>query len=165
MDPSTETPSVFDELEQEGLFDYASTKQRFINFLFDTVILVNLMSLIIGGIIGIIMVINGIDVGSSDILNHPVISRLFNYVVGCICIICLYTLMEGSTKGRSLGKLVTRTQVLKEDGSIITYKDAFLRSLCRIVPFEMFSALGGYPWHDRWTKTIVVKKRQAGNML
>jgi hypothetical protein len=31
----------------------------------------------------------------------------------------------------------------------------------RLVPFEQFSALGSpsYPWHDRWTKTIVIDEK------
>jgi len=27
------------------------------------------------------------------------------------------------------------------------------------VPLEALSAFGGHPWHDRWTKTRVVKTR------
>ncbi len=48
----------------------------------------------------------------------------------------VYTLLEGAAKGKTLGKLITGTRALKIDGSNLTWKDAFLRSLCRIVPFE-----------------------------
>jgi uncharacterized RDD family membrane protein YckC len=68
--------------------------------------------------------------------------------------------MEGSAKGKTLGKLITGTRALKMDGGNLTWKVAFMRSLCRIVPFEAFSAFGGNPWHDRWTDTIVVKERK-----
>ena len=158
MDLQTQSTSVFDELEQERLFDYATTGQRFINFLFDSIILVSILSGIVGASVGIVMVLNGIDVDQAAIVADPIYSKLFNYGVNGLCVILLYTLMEGASKGRSLGKLVTKTLVLKEDGSAITFKDAWLRSLCRIVPLEVFSAFGGHPWHDRWTRTIVVKK-------
>jgi hypothetical protein len=40
----------------------------------------------------------------------------------------------------------------------LTFKDALLRSLCRLIPFEVFSGFG-VPWHDSLTNTMVVKKR------
>jgi uncharacterized RDD family membrane protein YckC len=60
--------------------------------------------------------------------------------------------------GRSLGKLLTRTRAVNDDGTSITFKTALLRRLTRMVPFEAFSALGPQtePWHDRWTKTRVI---------
>ena len=60
--------------------------------------------------------------------------------------------------GRSLGKLLTRTRAVNDDGTPITFKTALLRRLSRMVPFEAFSALGSpsAPWHDRWTNTRVI---------
>jgi uncharacterized RDD family membrane protein YckC len=60
--------------------------------------------------------------------------------------------------GRSLGKLLTRTRAVNDDGTPITFKTALLRRLSRMVPFEAFSALGSpsAPWHDRWTHTRVI---------
>jgi len=68
-----------------------------------------------------------------------------------------YTFSEGASRGRSVGKLVTRTKVVKEDESEISWKDALIRSLCQLVPFEAFSAFDGYPWHDRWSHTKVIR--------
>jgi uncharacterized RDD family membrane protein YckC len=67
-------------------------------------------------------------------------------------------LLEAVTKGRSLGKLITGTVAVNEDGSRISGQTALLRGLSRAVPFNAFSALGTppHPWHDRWTKTYVV---------
>jgi uncharacterized RDD family membrane protein YckC len=60
--------------------------------------------------------------------------------------------------GRSLGKLITRTRAVNDDGTPITFKTAVLRRLSRMIPFEAFSALGPQtqPWHDRWTSTRVI---------
>jgi uncharacterized RDD family membrane protein YckC len=79
------------------------------------------------------------------------------YLTSYCLYIAYFTLIEGATGGRTVGKFITGTKAVKEDGETITWNDALLRSLSRIVPFEPFSAFGGYPWHDRWTHTKVVK--------
>ena len=45
-----------------------------------------------------------------------------------------------------------------EDGSKPIFQDIFLRSLCRFIPFEVFSFLGseGRGWHDSMSNTYVV---------
>lgn len=70
-------------------------------------------------------------------------------------------LMETLFRGRSLGKLITGTIAVDEQGNRISGTTALLRGLCRAVPFNAFSALGDpcYPWHDKWTKTYVVSFR------
>lgn len=79
------------------------------------------------------------------------------YIISYTLFVTYYTLIEGATNGRSVGKLITGSKAVKEDGTAITWNDALLRSLTRIVPFEPFSAFGSNPWHDRWTHTKVVK--------
>jgi uncharacterized RDD family membrane protein YckC len=157
MESTTETQSIFQELEAERNFAYATTGQRFANYLIDLIPL--MVFIFISGVItGIILVSQGINPADSELLTDPLYSFIYNLLTGSICTIIIYTLIEGASNGRSLGKLITRTEVLREDGSRISFKDAFMRSLCRVVPFEPFSAFMAYPWHDRWTKTIVVKK-------
>ena len=79
----------------------------------------------------------------------------------------LYTsymfLLETIFKGKSIGKFVTGTRAVNEDGSFISTRTALLRSLSRIVPFEPFSALGNpaRPWHDRWTHTYVIDEKKS----
>lgn len=63
-------------------------------------------------------------------------------------------------KGRSIGKLITGTKVIRENGENISAKDAMMRGFSRMVPFEAFSGLGVRPWHDTWTDTRVVKIRR-----
>jgi uncharacterized RDD family membrane protein YckC len=70
-----------------------------------------------------------------------------------------YTFCEKVFKGYTLGKLITGSRAISADGSELTFKQAILRSLSRMVPFEPFSALGANPWHDSWTKTVVIKSR------
>jgi len=67
-------------------------------------------------------------------------------------------LIEAAFKGRSIGKLITGTIAVNQDGSRINGQTALLRGLSRAVPFNALSALGSpcYPWHDKWNKTYVV---------
>jgi hypothetical protein len=70
-----------------------------------------------------------------------------------------YLLFEGSTSGRTLGKIMTGTTAIAQDGTPFTYKHALMRTLCRFIPFEPLSALISYlPWHDSLSKTAVVRK-------
>lgn len=70
-----------------------------------------------------------------------------------------YLIFEAATRGRSLGKILTDTIAISQDGQPFTFKHALTRTLCRFIPFEPFSALLAYlPWHDSISKTAVVKK-------
>ncbi len=84
-------------------------------------------------------------------------STVMDYVFTYLLLLIYYTLMEGYTE-RTLGKYVTRTKVIKIDAEPITLKDALIRSLCRLIPFDMLSFLGtnGKGWHDSISKTYVV---------
>lgn len=72
-------------------------------------------------------------------------------------------IVEAVFKGKSLGKFITGTRVVKQDGAQITVRDAQLRGLCRMIPFHPLSAIGMpcYPWHDRWTKTFVIDEKAS----
>ena len=61
--------------------------------------------------------------------------------------------------GKTVGKMLTKSTVVREDGGRITLGQAFGRSLCRLIPFDAFSFLGSTAvgWHDSISKTRVVK--------
>lgn len=84
----------------------------------------------------------------------------FLTVIGYLVYLLYYTVMEGAAGGRTIGKMITGSRTIKIDGSNVTWNDALLRSLSRLVPFEAFSAFGGHPWHDSWTQTKVVKNKK-----
>jgi uncharacterized RDD family membrane protein YckC len=78
--------------------------------------------------------------------------------------VTLMSAIEFVGGGRSLGKILTRTRAVNDDGTPITFKTAVLRRLTRMVPFEAFSALGAQaePWHDRWTNTrVIISERRT----
>jgi len=94
----------------------------------------------------------GIGASTFDII---IITLLLGYLNSVL----YYTCCEKFFRGHTLGKLVSGTRAIRENGQELTFGDAILRSLSRLVPFEAFSAFGGHPWHDTWTKTMVVKTR------
>ncbi len=70
-----------------------------------------------------------------------------------------YFLFELYFEGRTLGKLVTKTKVVNQDGVKPTAETIALRTICRWVPFDALSFLGGnrpMGWHDSWSKTMVI---------
>lgn len=66
-------------------------------------------------------------------------------------------LMEKFSNGRSLGKLITGTKVVKADGSELTTDDLLKRNFTRAVPFDQLTFLGNTGWHDGWSNTRVVR--------
>ena len=90
-----------------------------------------------------------------NLLEAPLLALIlgwFNYLI-------YYTFCELAFKGYTLGKLITGTKAIRNDGQPLMFKDTLLRSLSRMVPFEVFSGFGDKPWHDSWTNTTVVKAR------
>ncbi|HEX2627520.1 MAG TPA: RDD family protein, partial [Chitinophagaceae bacterium] len=63
-------------------------------------------------------------------------------------------------QGYTIGKLLTGTRAVRNDGKELTWKDAIVRSLCRMIPFEVLSGFAYRPWHDSITKTTVVQVRR-----
>ncbi len=138
----------------------ASTGQRFLNFLIDNLLMQYGLSYLTGTLVGYFLaglfpqfsydLVNGDNKVNLLILAYLI--SIFNYLV-------YYTFCEKVFNGYTLGKLMTGTKALRNDGQPLTFKDAFKRSLSRLVPFEAFSAFGGNPWHDSWTDTQVIKAR------
>jgi len=81
------------------------------------------------------------------------------YLIAIIILFLYYFLLE-TIFGCTIGKLITGTKVITTSGDRPPLKDILLRTLCRFIPFEAFSFFGesGTGWHDRFSKTIVVKK-------
>ncbi len=133
----------------------ASTAKRFANYIID--ILFFYFLVFVGSTIYVLL--NPSSVYSP--LEENAEYNLTETLVFICSLIVYYFCLEALFKGKTLGKLITGTRAVNEDGSNISPKAAFLRSLCRVVPFEAFSALGtpSYPWHDRWAKSYVIDEK------
>jgi uncharacterized RDD family membrane protein YckC len=156
------------EQDQPGLFeDYqqytpATSGTRFLNWLIDNLLMRFGLSYVTGMGVGYIIgkyfpdyaerIVYASERNAYDLLLLGYIIAIFNYLF-------YYTICEKAFKGYTLGKLISGSRAIREDGKELTFKDALLRSLSRLVPFEVFSGFSDRPWHDRWTKTRVVQAR------
>jgi uncharacterized RDD family membrane protein YckC len=76
----------------------------------------------------------------------------------------MYFISESISKGKTLGKLIMGTRAVNIDGSSITPKQVFIRTISRFVPFEGFTGLKGDTptmWHDSWAKTVVIDEKKG----
>lgn len=124
--------------------------RRFVNSLIDYVGVVA-VGIIVGAIIG---AAGGTD--AIDGLQSPGMEYLTGFGIMLIYYVPLEALF-----GRTLGKLVTGTKVVDENGNPPTWGKAFGRTLCRLIPFEAFSFFksDARGWHDSVPKTYVVRTR------
>ena len=77
--------------------------------------------------------------------------------------ILYFSVFETITGGKTIGKYFTRTRAVNKDGTRISGGKALGRAVVRSIPFEPLSApvyAPPYPWHDRWTGTIVVDETE-----
>ncbi len=149
MEQQTNVLQDFNEPE----YEFASTGQRFLNYIIDLIAFYLLIT--------IIFVIIGVFYASSGETLEEESGGFIavTYLISFTVLFAYYTLLEGS-KGKTLGKLITKTKVVREDGEPMTYGKAFMRTLCRIIPFEFISAFTGTKmWHDSWSNTMTVKDR------
>ena len=131
----------------------ASKGKRFTNYIIDQILAILFM---------IAVFIIFIAAGLYDIeKEQPLVDQLFALLV----FLSYYTFTEGFLNGKTVGKYITKTRAVNQDGSRPEFKAAFLRSLSRLVPFEPFSFLGDAKtgWHDRWTKTLVIDEQLTGD--
>ncbi len=69
-----------------------------------------------------------------------------------------YFIMEIST-GQTIGKMLTKTKVVKKDGSKPNFFNIFLRTFWRIIPLDAMSYIFGYErgMHDILSSTRIRK--------
>lgn len=134
-------------LEKEILnnlkFSHASTGKRLLNFIIDFISFAIIFRLI-GEFFQIFMNIN-IDKDASPYVLFMLIAFLINY-----------GFMEFKFQ-KTLGKFITKTQVLTTEGERPSLNDILSRTLCRLIPFDRISFLfSKNGFHDRISNTIVV---------
>ncbi|WP_439883116.1 RDD family protein [Pontibacter sp. MBLB2868] len=79
-------------------------------------------------------------------------------ILGILVMLTYYCLFE-SMFGQTIGKMITGSVVVTEDGNKPSFVDILKRTLSRFIPFEAFTFLGSdVGLHDRLSKTRVVKK-------
>lgn len=131
-------------------FSIASKGLRFANYIIDLILF----------LIFFVVLFISLELMGFEFLFYldanPLVDRLFTAVM----YVLFMALQEIIFKGRSVGKFLTGTMVVMEDGSQPEAQNYFLRSLCRAIPFDALSFLGNKGWHDGIPKTRVVSKKE-----
>lgn len=93
-------------------------------------------------------------------------NRWQNLLVTYVISVLYYFIFEAITH-RTLGKYITGTIVITEDGSKLTVGNCLTRTLCRMIPLEAFSFFreSSRGWHDTITNTVVVKAKKYNEAL
>lgn len=130
----------------------ANKSQRFINFCVDFIVRM-VIFLGIGFFIGIADQFFMTDYVS--FLEN--MNRLQEIFIELLLVSVYYLLMEILT-ARTIGKYITETMVVDQNGNKASSQHIALRTLCRFVPFDPLSFLGqdGSGWYDKWSQTLVV---------
>jgi hypothetical protein len=135
----------------------ATGGQRFLNLIIDLA-LVYVIWICIGATVAIFA-----DVANSALLKTWISSMgMLEKGLSFAVISGFYYYWSELYFSRSLAKFFTQTYVIMKDGSKPKYKSILKRTLCRFIPFEAFSFLGGEAggWHDSMSETFVVKKHE-----
>ncbi|MFN3752513.1 RDD family protein [Flavobacterium sp.] len=133
----------------------ASHGQRFLNLLIDTIIQVVLLFIALVFAVAIAES-NG---NKSFITNLPA-NTLAQYTFTACIALFYYNVFE-IFSARTVGKWITQTVVVDQNGEKPNSEMIMVRSLCRLIPFNALSIIG-FPartWHDSLSKTYVVDKK------
>jgi uncharacterized RDD family membrane protein YckC len=150
---------ITDDIHPYFQYYHATQGQRFLNFFIDNILMRLTLSYGTGFVVGKILMMLSPDLMFKLINEDGKVGLyILAYLIVIVNYLVYYTLCEKLFRGQTLGKLFTGTRAIRTDGEELTFKDALLRSLCRLIPFEVFSGFG-VPWHDSLTNTMVVKKR------
>jgi uncharacterized RDD family membrane protein YckC len=159
--PPDARPTLMEDAGLPPDLPLATTTQRIGNLLLDqvaflliTVVLYFVFMLVAGGT----AVLAGVGDPSEDVSGGAYAIIAIGVYIG------YYTIGEGGF-GKTVGKLITGTEVVNRNGSPLTLGRALARTCCRFVPLDQFSFFGGdrpVGWHDRWTGTFVVAAPKRG---
>ncbi|MBP1618337.1 MAG: hypothetical protein H6Q14_2164 [Bacteroidetes bacterium] len=86
--------------------------------------------------------------------------RLVGYGLLFVSFLIYFVFMEYKFQ-KTLGKFITKTKVIMNDGSKPKLNEIFIRTACRLIPFDNISYLftkNGF--HDRFSNTTVIKEQK-----
>lgn len=130
----------------------ASNTKRFINWMVDS-ISISILWLILLPVIVIVL-------KKLELLNNLKEGETINLEFTFLPIVFLYYVVFEGIFNTTLGKLITRTKIIRLDNKKLNFIDILLRTLCRFIPLEQLSFLSEKPigWHDRISETRIVIK-------
>ena len=150
--PSASTP---ESGKPRRHLNVASQNRRFVNFIVDQIV----VRIIIFGFAFVFGMFLG-SIGSDALLDDPVALNMIFIPLGLLLFLLYFVGMEAAT-GATIGKLLTGTKVVNEQGQKPSFGQIIGRSFARLIPFEPFSFFFGdntTGWHDSLSKTKVIRR-------
>jgi uncharacterized RDD family membrane protein YckC len=151
IEQTHEDPSIFDDF-----YERSSAGKRLANYLIDLVLFYVLLFML--GFILALVSPTFVGIVTNQRSDFGLLDRFITLLLYAVYM----SVIEALFHGKSLGKLITKTKAVNQDGSQISTAKAFERGFSRAVPFCVFSALGNpsNPWQDRWTNTMVINEKK-----
>lgn len=132
---------------------YVEGWARFGAFLLDIIFII-IFEAIIGLTLGVFLGL----IGQIDVVDSSGFDLTFRVFTLLVIRPFYYILFEGSMQATP-AKLILGRVVVNEYGEKPSLKQIIARSYSRIVPFEFFSCLSTLGWHDTWSDTFVLRKK------
>ncbi len=137
----------------------ASHGQRLANYVVDMVMLLVLMFFVLVFISAI-----AISNNNKEFMDKLPTNTVAIYTITIGVTLFYYNIFE-IFSARTIGKLITQTIVVDENGNIPNHESILIRSLCRFIPFiwlpfviSFFMGTKAKGWHDSISKTYVVNR-------
>ncbi len=130
--------------------------QRIANYLLDLVFQMIFMFCVLTGVI-VIALLAKLD----GLIYWTLHMGIFHQYLFAIVIAILYYGLSETLLGRSIGKFITGTIIVMEDGSAPDSHVILKRTFCRLIPLEWITFLGmpSRGWHDSIPGVYVVDKK------
>lgn len=142
----------------------ANMGKRFLNYVIDLAF-ATVVIFFIFFLFGFISYVITWGANSESTEEISTMSPLVNQLIFLFLYVMILFITEKFSKGRSLGKWITGTKVVKRDGTDLTTDDLLKRNFSRAVPFDQLSFLGNVGWHDSWSDTRVVNLKNYEHEL
>lgn len=113
----------------DKVYIQATQGKRFANYVIDQ---------IVSALAGIVIFV-AIGFSNPAFIESISENTIFDRIIGMVIYGVVMVAQEIIFNGRSIGKFITNTRVVMEDGSPLTTQTLVQRNLSRIVPFEALS--------------------------
>ena len=145
------------EIIKDDSIKKAIIAKRFINLILDSIFYIAFV-FTFTIILYLILESTGMMSGSFYKDNEKLIDSILGNIIG-IGLYFLYYVYFEFKFNKTIGKIITGTKVILINGEKPDIITLILRTLCRLIPFDVFSYLFKKEgWHDRFSKTMVVDK-------
>ncbi|MBA3683041.1 MAG: RDD family protein [Bacteroidetes bacterium] len=137
---------------------YVEGWARFGHFLLDYVFRL-IFGLFFGVLLGLVLALTN-NVEFLQDPNFDLYNRLFSWLI----LYPMYYFIFEFTMQASPAKAILGRVVIDEYGNKPSPKQFFIRSISKTVPLEVFSCLSTLGWHDTWSNTFVIRKKDLAEL-